>query len=48
MRLWNYPNVPFKPSLYYKIYPVEVRSRRTREVRRVMDLEFSLEEKTRE
>lgn len=48
VRLWNYPNVPFKPSLYYKIYPVEVRSRRTREVRRVMDLEFSLEEKTRE
>lgn len=48
VRLWNYPNVPYKPSLYYKIYPVEVRSRRTRNVRRVMDLEFSLEEKTRE
>lgn len=48
VRLWNYPNVPYKPSLYYKIYPVEVRSRRTRDVHRVMDLEFSLEEKTME
>lgn len=45
VRLWNYPNVPYKPSLYYKIYPVEVASRRTRDVRRVMDLDFVLEEK---
>jgi len=43
-RLWNFPNLPFRASLFYRIAPVEVKSGRTREVRRVVELDLNVEE----
>lgn len=47
VRLWNYPNVPYKLSLFYKVYPIEIPSVKTKEVRRVMDVDFTVEERGR-
>lgn len=44
MRLWNVPNVPYRLSLFYKVYPVEVESDRVKEVTRVVDVDFTVQE----
>lgn len=44
LRLWNFPNVPYKLSLFYRVYPVEIRSARTREITRVREVEFAVRE----
>ena len=43
MKLWTFPNEPYKTSLYYRIAPIEIESTRVRDVTRVrkMDMEFS-------
>jgi len=45
MKLWNMPNLPYKLSLYYKVYPVEIESQRVREVRRVVDADLTVSER---
>lgn len=44
MKLWNIPNVPYKLSLFYKVYPVEIESQKVKEVKRVVDLDITIEE----
>lgn len=44
MRLWNMPNLPYKLSLYYKAYPVEIESQRIRDIKRVADVDLSVKE----
>ncbi len=43
MKLWTFPNEPYKASLYYRVAPVEIESTRVRDVSRVrrVDVEFS-------
>ena len=43
-RLWNFPNHPYRASLFYRVAPVEVESGRIKQVRRVVDVDFSVEE----
>lgn len=45
LRLWNAPDIPYRASLYYKATPVVVESSRMRKIRRVTDLNLSVEEK---
>jgi len=44
MKLWNVPDTPCKLSLYYKVYPVEIESNRVKEVKRVVDVDFTIQE----
>jgi hypothetical protein len=44
-RLWNFPNTPYRVSLFYKVAPVEVESARMKTVRRVVDVNLAVEEK---
>jgi len=44
MKLWNVPNTPYKLSLFYKVYPVEIESDRVKEVARVVDVDFTVQE----
>ncbi|NLL17523.1 MAG: DUF4255 domain-containing protein [Clostridia bacterium] len=37
MKLWNVPNVPYRLSLFYKVYPVEIESTRVKEITRVVE-----------
>lgn len=45
-RMWNFPNVPFKMSLYYQVGPVEIESGRTKDVVRVKNVDFTMQERT--
>ena len=40
MRIWTFPNTPYKASLFYTAGPVEIRSARKKEVRRVRDIQY--------
>lgn len=40
MRMWNFPNVPYKLSLFYRVQPVEIPSAKTRQITRVRDVTF--------
>lgn len=44
MKLWNMPNVPYKLSLYYKVFPVELTSTRIKTVQRVVRMDVGVEE----
>lgn len=44
MRVWNFPNLPYKLSLFYEVQPVEIKSAKTREVTRVREAVFSVHE----
>lgn len=44
MRMWNFPNVPYKLSLFYRVQPVEIPSAKTREITRVRDVSFMARE----
>jgi hypothetical protein len=44
VKLWNVPNVPYKMSLFYKVYPVEIESERVRDVARVTDVSMQIRE----
>lgn len=44
MKLWNVPNMPYKLSLFYKVYPVEIESDRMKEITRVADVEFTVQD----
>lgn len=45
LKMWNTPNLPYKLSLYYKVYPVEIESLKVRTVRRVTEADFAVEER---
>lgn len=45
IRLWNVPDVPYKFSVFYKVYPIEIESIRITEITRVTTADFSVEEK---
>jgi len=40
MKLWNMPNMPYRLSLFYKVYPVEIESERVKDVARVVDVQL--------
>lgn len=42
MKLWNVPNIPYRLSLFYRAYPIEIESNRVKEVARVVDAEFTV------
>lgn len=44
IKLWNIPNVPYKLSLFYKVLPVEIESSRVKDITRVVDVDFTLQE----
>lgn len=47
IKLWNMPNLPYKLSLYYKVYPVEIESLKVKTIRRVTEADFAVHEKNR-
>ena len=44
MKIWAFPNKPYKLSIFFKAAPVELESLRIKEVRRVMDIQFAVKE----
>ena len=44
MRLWNVPDAQYRPSLFYKVSPIEVESTRSRPVSRVSEVVFEIGE----
>lgn len=48
MRLWNMPNIPYKLSMYYKVFPVEIESSRIRNVQRVQRVDMDVAESSEE
>lgn len=45
-KIWAYPGVPYKLSLFYRVIPVEIESRLTRGMARVREASFAFEERT--
>lgn len=45
LKLWNFPDLPYKLSLFYRVYPVEMESTRMKKASRVVGIEFTAEEK---
>lgn len=43
MRMWNFSNIPYKVSLFYRVGPVEITSAKVKEVTRVTDVAFTLQ-----
>lgn len=48
VKLWNMPNLPYKLSLYYKVYPVEIESLKVKTVHRVIETDFTVAEKNKQ
>ena len=46
-KTWNMPNLPYKLSLYYKVYPIEIESMKIRTVSRVGITDFTVKENKR-
>ena len=44
-RIWNMTDTPYKLSLFYKVYPVEIESVKIKSITRVVEADFSIEEK---
>ena len=44
MKIWIFPNKPYKLSFCFKASPVELESRRTRSTRRVVDIDLTVQE----
>ncbi len=40
-RIWNIPDQPYKLSLFYKVYPVEIESERITQITRVTETDFT-------
>lgn len=47
MKIWNGFHLPFRTALYGKAGPVEIESARTKEVKRVTDIQLDFKEKER-
>ncbi len=48
LRIWNIPNVAYKTSLFYKVGPIEIQSEKTRDIQRVVDAVFRIDNQSRE
>ncbi len=44
MRIWAFPNTPYRLSICYRVAPVEVESTRIRRVQRVVDVQIGAKE----
>ena len=44
-RIWNIPEVPYKLSLFYKVYPIEIDSLTLSDITRVTSVDLTIEEK---
>lgn len=44
LKIWNFPNLAARASLFYKIGPVPLESAKTKEIQRVSSVEFRVEE----
>lgn len=44
MRIWSFPEIPYRLSVCYKVAPVEIESTRMRTVRRVVDVQMGARE----
>ena len=44
-RIWSIPDVPYKLSLFYKVYPIEIDSLTVSDISRVSTVDITLEEK---
>ena len=40
-RIWNIPDMPYKLSVFYKVYPVEIESERITKITRVTETDFT-------
>ena len=40
-RIWNIPDQPYKLSVFYKVYPVEIESERITKITRVAETDFA-------
>jgi hypothetical protein len=40
-RVWNIPDMPYKLSVFYKVYPVEIQSERITNITRVSETDFT-------
>ena len=47
LKLWNFPNLPYKLSLFYRVSPIELDSTRLKKTARVVSAAFAAEEKKR-
>lgn len=43
-RIWNVPNQAYRTSLFYRVSPVELESAKTRQVQRIVDVDFTVKE----
>ena len=43
-RIWNSSDKPYKVSVFYKVYPVEIESERIRSITRVVETDITLEQ----
>ena len=44
MKVWNVPNKAYKLSAFYKVSPVVLESTKTKEVQRVVNIDFTIKE----
>ena len=44
-RIWNVPNQPYKLSLFYKVYPIELISEKITHITRVRETDFTVGQK---
>lgn len=47
-RIWNVPNQPYKLSLFYRVYPVELVSEKIMKITRVVETDFTVGQKNDE
>lgn len=45
IKLWQFPNIPYQLSMVYKVQPVKLESTRIKSVKRVQEMDISLEPK---
>ena len=43
-KTWNFPNIPYRLSVFYKVFPVELESSKIKTVQRVVDLNITAKE----
>lgn len=47
IRMWNFSNLPYKASLFYRVGPVEINSDKGKDITRVTDVTFAVKEQKR-
>ena len=47
-RIWNMPNQPYKLSLFYRVYPVELVSEKITKITRVVETDITVGQITNE